>query len=307
MLKKKALVAFYRRDMGRKTDLKQTAGLIKELNCSYPPDLWWSHNKVTENRNSPLEKVRSSYTATKLDTYRDCPFKYKIQYHFGISGEENISLIIGNAYHEILQRFFEEGRDDFSWKRLKNIVKEVFEGKELEFPSMKRQLTDKAFSDFERYQKKYLPGVPSSSRMETGFKFEIDGDLIRGRIDQINTESDGSMELVDFKSGSARYSLRDLEEEIQLKTYRLAMKKDSMLRKLEGPDIRMKYLSMGSEKKAEYFLPEGYYNQEKLIEGLKEIISGIKSERFRAEPSGYNTCSFCDYMILCPKYYGKYD
>ena len=307
MLKKKALAAFCRQEMGRKTDPKRVIGLLKELDCSYPPDMWWSYNRVTENKNSPLEKVRRSYSATRLNTYRDCPFKYKIQYYFGIAGEESINLIVGNAYHEILQRFFEEDRHDISWERLKNIVKKVLEEKELGFPSMKRQLINKAFSDFERYHGKHLPGEPSSSRMETDFKFDIEGDLMRGRIDQINFGADGSMELVDFKSGPVRYNERDLEDEIQLKIYRLAMEKDSSLQKMKIPDIKMKYLSLGSEKKAEYFLPEEYYDQEELIARLKEIISGIKSEEFRAEPVGYNTCSYCDFKIVCPKFYGKYD
>jgi hypothetical protein len=69
----------------------------------------------------------------------------------------------------------------------------------------------------------------------------------------------------------------------------------------------MKYLSLGSDKKAEFFLPDEYYDREHLIAKLKEIISRIKGEKFRAEPSGYNTCSYCDYMVICPRYYGKYD
>ena len=81
---------------------------------------------------------------------------------------------------------------------------------------------------------------------------------------------------MDFKSGSTRYSERDLEDEIQLKIYRLAVDEDSRLKKLKVPDIKMKYLSLGSEKNAEFFLPDKSYDRENLIESLKEIISGIK-------------------------------
>jgi DNA helicase-2/ATP-dependent DNA helicase PcrA len=262
---------------------------------------------VTANKNRPLGKVRRTYSATSLDTYRDCPFKYKIQHYFGIAGEESISLVIGIAYHRILQRFFEKDQDDLSWERLKGIVEEVLTGKDLEFPSMKRQLIEKAYSDFEKYHRKYMPQKPSLCRMETGFIFDLEGDELTGRIDQINIEPGSSMELVDFKSGSSRYSQKDLEDEIQLKIYRLAMDEDSSLKKLKIPDIRMKYIRLGSEKKAEFFLPKNYYDREKLIKKLKQIISGIKKEKFMAEPGSYNTCRYCDYMILCPKHYGKYD
>jgi ATP-dependent exoDNAse (exonuclease V) beta subunit len=307
MLKKKALVALYRQEMGLNTNTENTIGFIKELSSSCQPELGYGHSKVTENKNSPLEKIKRSYSATNLNTYRDCPFKYKIQHYFGIAGEESINLIIGMAYHEILQRFFKKDQDDFNWKRLKDITRKVLEGKDLEFPSMKRQIMDKAFSDFERYHEEYLPTEPSSSKMETDFKFDLDGNEMRGRIDQINIEHDGSIELVDFKSGTTRYSEHDLEDEIQLKIYRLAIDEDSRLRQLKVKDVKMKYLSLGSEKKAEFFLPDGFYDQEKLIKRLKEIISGIRREKFRAEPSGYNTCNYCDFKVLCPRFFGKYD
>jgi DNA helicase-2/ATP-dependent DNA helicase PcrA len=307
LLKKKALVALYRQEVRRRIDPKHTIELIKKLSFSYPPELWWGLNRITVNINKPLEKVRRSFSATVLDTYRDCPFKYKIQHYFGIAGEESINLILGLAYHEILQRFFEKGQEDFSRESLKAIVKEVLGGKNLEFPSMQKQIMDKAFYDFERYHREYLPREPSQSKMETDFRFELDGDEMTGRIDQINIQPDDSIELVDFKSGSRRYSERDLEDEIQLKIYRLAMDEDSGLRHTKVPHIRMKYLSLGAEKNAEYFLPEGYYDREYLIERLKDLISGIKAERFRAEPGAYNTCSYCDYKIICPRYYGKYD
>jgi DNA helicase II / ATP-dependent DNA helicase PcrA len=305
MIKKKAMVGLYRRRSGLRTDEKRMESYLGRLSAAYPPDSWWSHKRVTDNKNMPFEKSGRSFSSTALDTYRDCPFKYKIQHHFGIAGKESINLAIGRAYHEILHRFFEKGQDDTSRERLEQITYDVMKDVDFEFPSQEKEMTEKAFSDLERYHREYLPRDPSLSSMETGFSFDLKGNKMRGRIDQINMEPGGTVELVDFKSGSKRYSPRDLKYEIQLKIYRLAMDEDKRLKKTGPAGISMKYLSLGAEKKAEYFLPPECYDREELIERLLQMISGIIKERFGAEPDSYRTCSMCDYKILCPRFYLK--
>ena len=69
----------------------------------------------------------------------------------------------------------------------------------------------------------------------------------------------------------------------------------------------MKYISLGAEKKMEYFLPGQYFNRGQVIEGLREIINRILDEDFKARPKDYMTCHYCDYKPVCPRYYGNYD
>jgi len=305
MAKRKAMVGLYRRGSGLKADHKKMESYLSRLSSAYPPDRWWSYSKFTDNRNMAFEKSGRSFSSTALDTYRDCPFKYKIQHYFGIRAGEGLNLILGMAYHEILRRFFEDGQEDLSRERLEHITGNVMKDMEFEFCPQEKEMTEKAFSDLERYRREYLPRDPSLSSMETDFSFDLKGNEMRGRIDQINMEPGGTVELVDFKSGSKLYSLRDLKEEIQLKIYRLAMDEDKRLKKTGAKDIRMKYISLGAEKKAEFFLPPEYYDRGALIEKLLNMISGIVNERFEAKPASYRSCSLCDYKILCPRSYLK--
>ncbi len=301
MVKKKAMVGLYRGGSGLKTDHKKLESYLSRLSLAYPPDRWWSHRRFTDNRIPAFKKSGHSFSSTALDTYRDCPFKYKIQHYFGIRAGEGLNLIMGRAYHEILRRFFAGGEDDLSRERLENITGDVMKDMEFEFYPQEKEMTEKAFSDLERYRREYLPSDPQLTSMETDFSFDLKGNEMRGRIDQINMEPGGMVELVDFKSGSKLYSPSDLKEEIQLKIYRLAMDEDQRLKKTRPKGISMKYISLGAEKKAEFFLPPEYYDREALIEMLLKMISGIKNERFEAKPAGYRSCSLCEFKILCPR------
>jgi len=306
MLKKKALVAYYRKQNGLKTDSGRIEKILRLLALKYPSHKWWYQGEATANDSPDPESSGKSFSYSALEAYRSCPFKYKIRYYLGIGAEESPSLAIGKQYHEVLQRFF-KGSGDFSRERLEGIIREVFESYDFKFPAFKNEVIGKALSDFERYRQEHLPEQPQNTKTETEFEFCIGGYGIKGRIDQINENTDGSMELVDFKSGSSRYSERELEEEIQLRLYRLAVDKDRQFEKMAAKRIRMKYMSLGNEKKAEYFLADGSFDAGDIEKKITGIVSNIKSGQFEACPRDYMTCSYCDYKLLCPRFYGKYD
>ncbi|MCK5567002.1 MAG: PD-(D/E)XK nuclease family protein, partial [Actinomycetia bacterium] len=126
----------------------------------------------------------------------------------------------------------------------------------------------------------------------------------RGRIDQINQLPDGNTELIDFKSSSTRYSRKDLEEEIQLRFYKLALDSDRSLKKFKQGKVIMKYLVLGDDKKTEYILPEDHYNKKNIESVLGKLIRKIKKESFNPSPGKFMSCKYCNYKILCPRFYG---
>jgi len=305
LLKKKAMVPVLRLQKGLKTDQHKMFSTFLGLGQIYPPGKWWGNIKSTVNETVPVEVFRKPYSYTGLETFRECPFKYKIRHFLGIPDQENMAIILGRSYHQILQRFFDGRKNDYSWNRLRSIIDEVLGGLDPGFPSLKREIMDRALSDFKRYLEKLLPGTPHLSIMEQGFSFRLKDFEMTGHIDQINMGPDGSMELVDFKSGSSRYSKKDLADEIQLKLYRLAVENDSSFRKNAGKRILMKYVSLGDDKKGEYFIPDELYSREEIEAKIAGIAERIAGEDFPAQPKDFMTCTYCDYQLLCPRFYGK--
>lgn len=305
MLKKRSLVAMLRLKEGRKVDRVSFLKNLINLSRSYPPENWWDIKKETISSNMPFELFTRPFTYSGLDTYRDCPFKYKVRYYFSISSEESISLRMGSVYHNILLKFFTDN-GDYSWDKMLHIIGKEFEKEYFEFPSLKNELISKIIIDLKRYHDNYLPPEPESSIMEKKFSFKIKKLCIEGRIDQINHLPGGMLELVDFKSGSGGYSKQDLKDEMQLKIYRLAIDKDKRLHSLQSDGgTLMKYMCPGNERKPEFFMPDDYYDRQE-IESLTEELAGrIIQEDFIDGPKSFISCKYCEYKLICPRFYGK--
>jgi len=307
MLKKRSLVAMLRLREGLKVNRVSFLKNLIDLSRSYPPENWWDIKKETVSSNMPFELFTRPFTYSGLDTYRDCPFKYKARYYFSISSEESISLRMGSIYHDILLKFFKDS-SGYSWDKLLSIIGQEFEKEYFEFPSLKNELISKIIMDLKRYHDNYLPPEPESSIMEKKFSFKIKKLQIEGRVDQINNLPEGKLELVDFKSGSTGYSKQDLKDEIQLKIYRLAIDKDKKLHNLQPNNgILMKYMCPGNEKKSEFFMPDDYYGRQEIESLIEELAGRIIQEDFNDAPKSFMSCKYCEYKLICPGFYGKED
>lgn len=306
-LKKRSLVAMLRLKEGLKVDHIGFLKNLIDLNRSYPPKNWWNIKEETASSNIPFDLFTRPFTYSGLDTYRDCPFKYKARYYFSITGEESISLRMGSVYHDILLKFF-TGSGGYSWDKLLHIIDQEFEKEYFEFPSLKNELISKITTDLKRYHDNYLPPEPESSIMEKKFSFKIKKLQIEGRVDQINHLLEGKLELVDFKSGSSGYSKQDLKDEIQLKIYRLAIDKDKKLHSLlSDGGVLMKYMCPGNEKESEFFMPDDYYDRQEIGSLIEELAERIIREDFGDYPKSFMSCKYCEYKLICPRFYGKED
>lgn len=305
LAKKKTMVALERAGSGLKVDYEYLIKRVVELKYLYPVDDWWNLVQPTINNNIPYKVYPPLFNYSGLNIYRDCPFKYKVKYFYKIPEEENLNLIVGRIYHSALKDFFDIQPKDRSWMKFTDIIGKNFETEQFDFLFIKEELLFMAMKDFKRYFENFMPPAQARTIMEKEFKFSLGDNKIRGRIDQINQFDDGSIELVDFKSGSTRYSSRDLEEEMQLRFYRLALDSDKNLKELKKGKVLLKYLSLGDDRKTEYMMPEGHYNKEETKILINELAGKIKKEKFIPAPGSYMSCRYCDCKILCPRFYGS--
>jgi RecB family exonuclease len=277
---------------------------LMHLIMNYHYSGWWRTRKITENRNKPNEIHNPSYSYSSLSTFEECPLKYKLKYLFNIGEEKNLAIFVGSLYHEILKAFFNQPEKDYSWQNLKKAVINTFSSDkyEFEFNYLRNEVFQKALRDFRRFHEYFIKGKELNVMSEKEFSFMIDGDLIRGRIDQINLISDTEAQLIDFKSGSRNFSAADIQKDLQLRIYRMAIDLCSDLDFIKGRDISLKYVFIGDEKNKDpsVLLPDSIYDTDDFQRYLKSIIKKVKSEHFIADPEDYLSCKFCGYRLLCP-------
>jgi len=305
LVKKRAVVNTAKLLKGNKLNFNNYLRQLYFLKHFYPPGRWWGSINHTKNKNNPFLIFPAVFSYSSLNEYMECPFKYKLKYFINIKEEENLNLKIGKIYHEILRLFFESGDKELSWEVLGDILKKEFDRHDFEFKFVKKNLMERAAKEFKSFFDKNLPDNPEKSIMEKKFTFYIDNDYVTGRIDQINFTCDDKIELVDYKSSSTRFNELYLQEEIQLKLYRLAVDLSEELSSLRGKEYRLKYICLGVPGNPVCEIPLEYYDSDKFMGALKNIILKIKRERFSPNPKNYMSCMSCNYKILCPRYYGE--
>jgi RecB family exonuclease len=143
--------------------------------------------------------------------------------------------------------------------------------------------------------KEFLAGrrsatLPEVLHTEEWFDVQIAGTKLTGRIDRMDRAADGSVVIVDYKTGKAR-TQEDADESLQLSIYAMAAEQkwgyrvgELVFHNLEGniPII---------SKRTEFQL-------EQARERVLAVVRGIADGNFKPKPDFY--CNFCAFRGLCP-------
>lgn len=126
--------------------------------------------------------------------------------------------------------------------------------------------------------------------------FGDDFDLI-GRIDRVDEYPDGTLEIIDYKSGRQDVSEADVESDLAMNIYQLLVH-----HKYPGRNVKATIVALRSGRSASHILSAE--DREVLEQDLFELgrqILGKNWEETRSIPKGL--CPTCDFLPLCRQDY----
>jgi len=235
-----------------------------------------------------------SVSYSKLDTFKVCPLKFKYRYLLQIPARPHHSLSFGRCLHSTLQQFHEQ-----EMRGLKLDLDELLalyqtnwsdEGYESELEREERYMAGKQALNLYFQEFTSLLGTPKM--LEQQFKLNIGGVTLIGKIDRIETDSDGNYAIVDYKTGTPKdQKAADTDE--QLTVYALAAKEALGI---EAKSLSLYFLESGGGKFSTTRSPEKLGKAK--LKLIKEI-EALKTSDFPPKPSPH-TFSFCEYKRMCP-------
>jgi DNA helicase II / ATP-dependent DNA helicase PcrA len=241
-----------------------------------------------------LEGLHKRLSASAVDTYERCGLRFKLERDWRIPAKPAAAMQYGAAIHRVLKTYF----DSLRLGRTKT---------EVELIDLLRQDLDAAKIQ-EAYQRELYEeqgilqlheflesarGIDASQVLQTEESFEIRiGDtVVVGRIDRIDRRPDGTVAIIDYKTGKSR-SQEDADESLQLSLYAIAA-----------------HQKWGYKVGALVFynldgnVPVTTRRYESDLVGARERVKlaadGIASNIFEATTG--NHCNFCAYRTLCPE------
>jgi len=253
-----------------------------------------------------MPKLHIDYLSySQIETFRICPLHYKLKYIFKVPTPPSASQSFGTSIHSSLKEFYElVGAGKRPTEKLiyqclqENWVREGFSGKAHEKKFLEKgkiYLSGFLKTGFDRNN---LPRT-----MEQVFTVPLISKdrkiLIRigGKIDRMDVFPDGSVEIVDYKTGATIPTQKEVDNNLQLSFYALAA--TGIPDKPFGRRAEKVRLSL-------YFLDE----QEKLtttrtaeqLEKARQEIFKTKEEIEKSDfkCSGHIFCqSNCEYSLFC--------
>jgi len=252
-----------------------------------------------------MEYFPDKFSFSKIEAFNNCPFQYKLNFILGIPVLEKISFIFGKVMHNTLYDFFgsllieKKQQDLFSSKSEKLIPR-----KEEMLKIYDRHWEDDGYASKEQreeykkkghemlvnfFEKYGAEGWPQVLFLEKKFNIKVGDYLFTGSVDRIDELSDGSLEIVDYKTGAPKSKL-DFDGKKQLILYKLAI--EELLQK-QVKSLSYYYLETGEKLSFEA--------TDKDIEKLKieifKTIDEMKKGEFPPKP-GF-LCAYCDFKTIC--------
>ncbi len=250
------------------------------------PLLDWK--KIEEPDTRPVRQTINYLSYSQLDTFATCPLQYKYRYILRIPVPPSAALTFGDSMHKAIRAFYQLVREgesptkeallrllDDHWSRL-GYGDKAYEEK------MKRRGRD-LLTGF--YEKGYDPKVIPTS-LEEPFKIKITPTLtLGGKIDRIDTLADGTMEIIDYKTGTAPKT-RDVSRDLQLTVYAMAGGSEKVIVSFYFFEGQEKISSSRTKKQLEEAKHE-----------IAKQADAISRSDFHPTPGKH--CDFCEFRLIC--------
>jgi DNA helicase-2/ATP-dependent DNA helicase PcrA len=241
----------------------------------------------------PVDGLAARLSASAVETYETCPLQFKFEREWKLSRRIHAAMQYGAAVHRVLRTYYDSvrlGRTKTDGELLQLFLDDLAASgiqdkyqRDLYLEQGVEQL-----NNFFARTRSLAP--PEVLHTEEWFEVQIAGVKVAGRIDRVDRAPDGSVTIVDYKTGKAR-SQEDADESLQLSIYAMAAHEKWGYRVGELAFHNLEGNVLIVSKRPEFQL-------EAARERVRRVAHHIADGDFDPTP-GFH-CTFCAFRGLCP-------
>ncbi|MBT3538668.1 ATP-dependent helicase [Candidatus Parcubacteria bacterium] len=299
-------------------------GFETEANESKKENIEYGIKNIEKNKETidgEFEYITpSKFSFSQLNSYQRCPYQYKLAHILKIPMKGSAAFSFGNTIHNTLQAFYERVQE------LNNVKQASLFGMPTEKPNETKSngvKVPKIEELFEMYEDKWIGDWYKSKKqresyykkgkdilklfyasqednwtvpvsLEGFFKIKVGDYLINGRIDRIDIQEDGTLEIIDYKTGKGKEKL-STDDKQQLLIYQIAAQTLPEYRNI-GEVGKLTFYYVNNDLKTSFVGKDK--DMEKLQEKLLGVMKNIHDGKFTATP-GKHVCKYCDFKEIC--------
>lgn len=245
---------------------------------------------------------KPTLSPSKISTYLACPDKYKWTYvddrgKWYLKARSYFSF--GSTLHRVLQRFHDSGDTgvtttsealaaleenwiDAGYSSAQEMQEALGEGREIISAHVDRALA--------------VPTTAQTIMIEQLLRLDLGEFTLIGRVDRVDEWEDGTLEVVDYKSGRSTVSEEEVASDLAMCCYQLLLRGKFPERK-----VIASILAIRSGDKASASLTDAEAEEFRSdLTVLGREILGRDYEHL--EPVWKELCADCDFLTLCRKH-----
>jgi DNA helicase-2/ATP-dependent DNA helicase PcrA len=232
-------------------------------------------------------------SASAVDTYERCGLQFKLERDWKLARKPAAAMQYGAAVHRVLRTYYDsvrEGRPKTDDELLALFCADITAaGIEEQY---QHELYEKqGIEQLKEFLAAARSGTaPEVLHTEEWFDMRVGEIVVAGRIDRIDRCADGSVKVIDYKTGRAR-DQKNADESLQLSIYAMAAQRKWNYR-VEAVVFH------NLEKNVAVSTTRSAAQLQAACEKIEAAAQGIAEGIFKPK-TGFH-CSFCAYHSLCP-------
>jgi len=260
--------------------------------------------------------MRTSYSA--IETYLQCPQKYKFQELDKIRAPKSREALFGTLIHATLKFIFERNPlfptldEALAYFRERWPSRETLDAEVRHDPLKapwseedEKRYFDEGVRMLKRFYEKNAPWNFTVLDLESRFEIALTDQnsgathILAGIMDRVDKLPDNRYEIIDYKTTRRMPPQSSLENNLQLSLYALGLQKKWPHIRMEDITLSLSFLRHGEKLSAEATEERAHKTKEEILTTIAQIEQKLRDEKI-FEPIPGPLCNWCSYRPLCP-------
>lgn len=241
-------------------------------------------------------KIKVPLSGSKIDLYQTCPKKFHYTHIRKVrkGGSPGANLSFDQSLHGTLRDFYRDKKPDEAFKIEKMAQFLIANWDKKGYQDSEEELNFKnlATTAMKNYFQKFCQTPPRHIEVDYFFKVDLFGSEYSGKIDRVDRLPDGSLELIDYKSGKLPVGgAIELEQNLVVQ---LLFHASDCIWPGKVKKISFIYLKENEVLSVRRNPAEMAMAQKRYLDLCEKIYQG------HFEPVRSAACSYCDFQDMCP-------